>query len=183
MKDRKQDKDRRDSKYLSLILRHDPGKIGIELDENGWVAIDDLLTGLNRKRRGMSRARLEYLVETSDKKRYAISEDGLRISANQGHSVTINLNLAPLEPPETLFHGTVARFLDAINEQGLIKGSRHHVHLSADLETATKVGGRRGRPVILTVQAKAMHDAGHVFYRSDNGVWLTDQVPPEYLDQ
>ncbi len=129
------------SKFMSLVLRHDPGCIGIALDEQGWVAIDDLLAGAARQRVALNRERLETIVATSDKRRFAISDDGLRIRANQGHSVEVDLQLEARQPPEVLFHGTVARFLDSIAQQGLLKGARRHVHLSADRETAC---ARRG---------------------------------------
>lgn len=127
----------------------------------------------------MSRAQLEQVVAGNDKQRFVIEGD--RIRANQGHSVEVDLRLEPVAPPETLYHGTVARSLASIWEKGLVKGSRHHVHLSADPETATKVGARRGKPVILKVNSAGMAAAGFVFYRSANGVWLTDSVPPSFL--
>ncbi|CAN5473210.1 RNA 2'-phosphotransferase [soil metagenome] len=171
------------SKFLSLILRHEPEKIGIALDENGWVEVDVLLAALGSHGRGMDRAGLEKVVAGNDKKRFAFSEDGRRIRANQGHSVEVDLALVPQVPPEKLFHGTVDKFLVAIYAEGLLKGERHHVHLSADLESAAKVGQRRGRPVILEIAASEMHRAGHQFFLSENGVWLTDMVPPKYLQR
>ena len=169
------------SKFLSYVLRHRPDSIGITLDENGWVEIDELLAAAQRHRKELSRARLERVVATNDKKRFTISADGERIRANQGHSVSVDLDLTPAVPPELLYHGTVERFLDSIRTQGLIRGSRHHVHLSPDEKTARRVGSRRGKPVILIVEAARMCEAGHVFYRSENNVWLTDKVPPEFL--
>jgi putative RNA 2'-phosphotransferase len=124
---------------------------------------------------------LEELVVTNDKRRFSISPDGVRIRANQGHSVEVDLGLTPREPPDVLFHGTVAKFLDSIRRSGLIKGNRHHVHMSADEQTAAKVGQRHGKPVILTIEATRMSRVGHAFFQSDNGVWLVDAVPPEYL--
>ncbi len=171
------------SKFLSLVLRHEPEKIGIVLDENGWVEVDVLLTALTAYGRGMERASLERVVVENDKKRFAFSEDGQRIRANQGHSVEVDLALVPQAPPEKLFHGTVDKFLAAIFTQGLVKGERHHVHLSPDLETATKVGLRRGNPVILEIDAAEMHRGGHKFFLSANGVWLTDTVPPQFLQR
>ena len=172
----------RTSKFLSLVLRHQPQKIGIVLDDAGWTDVNALLSALTAHGHAMSRAQLDELVAGSDKQRYALSPDGERIRANQGHSVDVELDLPQVAPPARLYHGTVAEFLGSIREKGLIKGARHHVHMSADLETATKVGGRRGKPVILTVRAEAMADAGHAFFRSANGVWLTDHVPPEFLE-
>ena len=121
------------------------------------------------------------MVRTSDKQRFAISEDGTRIRANQGHSVPVELGLLPQVPPEQLYHGTATRFLDSIRIQGLLRGDRHHVHLSANADTAVKVGSRHGQPVVLIVHAGDMHHAGHVFFRSDNGVWLVAHVPPAFL--
>lgn len=169
------------SKFLSLVLRHHPERAGIVLDEAGWVSVDDLLAGCARCGMVLDRRRLEEIVRDSDKQRFALSEDGTRIRASQGHSVQVALGYVPKEPPEELFHGTVDRFLGSIREKGLVRGSRHHVHLSADRATAQKVGQRRGRAVVLRVRAGAMHRDGHAFYVSDNGVWLTDQVPPAYL--
>ena len=169
------------SKFLSYVLRHHPDAIGIELDANGWVAVDELIKKANASGKRFNRALLDRIVAENDKKRFAFNEDQTLIRASQGHSVEVELSYAPIEPPETLFHGTVAKFMQSIMEQGLIKGSRHHVHLSADLETASKVGQRRGKPVILTVRSGDMHKAGHAFYKSENGVWLTETVPPIYL--
>lgn len=170
------------SKFLSRVLRHDPGRIGIVLDAAGWTEVAALLEAARAHGVELSRAELEELVATSDKQRFALSDDGLRIRANQGHSVEVELELPPAAPPECLFHGTVAAFLPSIRAAGLIRGKRHHVHLSADRETATRVGARRGRPVVLVVHAAAMAAAGHTFYCSANGVWLVDAVPPEFLE-
>ena len=169
------------SKFLSLVLRHRPELIGLELDEQGWCDTAELLAKVNQHGRKLTLAQLQEVVARNNKQRFAFSADGSRIRANQGHSIKVELGLQPQVPPQILFHGTVAAFLPAIRTQGLIKGKRHHVHLSADQETATKVGQRRGQPVILRVNAQAMHEAGHLFYLSENGVWLTDQVPPAYL--
>ena len=170
------------SKFLSLVLRHDPAKIGITLDDAGWTDVATLLTRLAAHGHAISHDELVRVVATSDKQRFALSPDGARIRANQGHSVEVELALPEVSPPARLYHGTVAEFVESIRAKGLIKGARHHVHMSADLETATKVGGRRGKPVILLVRAEAMADAGHVFFRSANGVWLTDHVPPEFVE-
>lgn len=169
------------SKFLSFVLRHQPQAIGITLDSQGWVAVDELLSAAARHGKSISRAQLEEVVATNDKRRFALSNDGVRIRANQGHSVEVDLALTPLAPPELLYHGTVERFLESIRVQGLLRGERHHVHLSPDRETAQRVGQRRGRPVVLVVEAGRMHRDGHVFRRSENGVWLADAVPPEYL--
>ena len=173
----------RTSKFLSLVLRHEPAKIGITLDDAGWTDVGALLAACAAHGVTITRGELEQIVATSDKQRFALSPDGARIRANQGHSVPVELGLLPAEPPARLYHGTVDKFMDSIRATGLAKGERHHVHLSAELATATKVGSRRGLPVILTIRAGEMAAAGHLFYRSENGVWLTDHVPPEYIDR
>ena len=171
----------RDSKFLSFVLRHEPGSIGLSLDAGGWVAIDALLAATRAHGRSLSRALLDEIVATSPKRRFAVSDDGLRIRANQGHSVDVELGLPPAPPPAVLFHGTVAAALPAIVAEGLRKMARHYVHLCPDEATARVVAARRGAPVILRVDAAAMHADGLVFYVSDNGVWLTEHVPPRYL--
>ncbi|WP_172202591.1 RNA 2'-phosphotransferase [Niveibacterium sp. COAC-50] len=170
------------SKFMSLVLRHQPELIGIALDHAGWVAIDELVTRANAAGKPLTHACIREVVATSDKQRFAISDDGLRIRANQGHSVEVELGLAPAEPPDVLLHGTARRFLSAILREGLVKGARHHVHLTTDLGIAGAVGRRYGELVLLSVAAARMRADGHVFYRSDNGVWLTDMVPPRYLE-
>ena len=170
------------SKFLSLVLRHEPERIGIALDANGWVAVDDLLAAAARTGKPISREQLDLVVATNDKKRFAFSPDGARIRASQGHSVEVDLGLPPVVPPERLFHGTATRFLETIRAEGLRPQSRQHVHLSPDKETAVKVGQRHGKPVVLVVLAGAMHRDGNVFYRSDNRVWLTEAVPARYLE-
>ncbi|HET6357681.1 RNA 2'-phosphotransferase [Streptomyces sp. NBC_00879] len=167
------------SKYLSKHLRHQPERIGITLDENGWVAVEELMRAAAAHGFRFTRAELDHVVAVNDKKRFTI--DGTRIRANQGHTVEVDLDLPTAEPPAYLYHGTVARSLDAIRAEGLRPMKRHHVHLSPDRETATRVGARRGRPVVLSVDAGAMHRAGHLFRVSANGVWLADAVPPEFL--
>lgn len=169
------------SKFLSLVLRHRPETIGLTLDPEGWVPVDALLEACRSHGRSIDRALLREVVETNDKKRFSFSPDGTRIRANQGHSVAVDLGLSPVEPPELLYHGTVAKFLASIRQQGLVKGSRQHVHLSKDEATARTVGKRRGRPVVLVVEAGRMALDGRLFYLSANGVWLTDSVPPGFL--
>lgn len=169
------------SKYLAAHLRHRPQRLGLVLDRGGWVGVDELLAASARDGFPVTRAELEHVVATSDKQRYAFDAAGLRIRANQGHSVDVELDLPAATPPEVLFHGTVERFMEAIRREGLRPMGRHDVHLSADEDTARRVGARRGRPVILRVDAAAMHRAGHAFRRSANGVWLASAVPPEYL--
>lgn len=170
------------SKFLSLVLRHSPATIGITLDSQGWVSVEELLTKARHHGTTISPELLERVVRENDKQRFALSDDGLRIRANQGHSVAVDLQLTATAPPEYLYHGTVARFLDSIRSEGLRPGSRQHVHLSPDRETASKVGSRRGRPVILVVRAAELHRAGFSFFVSENGVWLADRVPPQYID-
>ncbi len=171
------------SRHIALVLRHKPESAGLTLDPNGWVPVADLLAAL-----GITRAALDHVVENNDKSRFAIAAgpDGVdRIRASQGHSarVGVELGLDPASPPAVLFHGTPAVNAASIERDGLRAGRRAHVHLSADLPTAVRVGGRRSADVlVLRVDAAAMHAAGHVFHRSDNGVWLTGAVPPTYLE-
>lgn len=169
------------SKFLSLVLRHKPQAIGLTLDGEGWVDVDDLLTACEQHGRSITREILDEVVATNDKKRFAFSPDGRSIRASQGHSVQVNLGLAPRQPPELLYHGTVAKVLDSIRRDGLRRGRRHHVHLSGDEKTASLVGQRRGKPVVLAIEAGRMFRDGHVFYQSDNGVWLANSVPARYL--
>jgi putative RNA 2'-phosphotransferase len=169
------------SKFLSLVLRHRPDVIGIALDAEGWVFVEDLLAACAQHGRAITREQLDAVVRTNDKQRFAFSADGSRIRANQGHSLPVDWGLVPVEPPELLYHGTVPRFLESIRRDGLTKGNRHHVHRSPDMQTATKVGQRRGRPIVLVIEAGRMFRDGHNFYRSENGVWLRDAVPPAYL--
>ena len=169
----------RHSKRLSYVLRHNPGSVGLTLGPHGWVGIDDLLRALAEHGHPLSRATLDTVVETSGKKRFEVQGD--RIRAAQGHSVPLDLGLAPQQPPATLWHGTVERFLPSIMAEGLRPRARTHVHLSPDRATARAVGARRGRPVILAVDAGDLHAAGHLFYRAANGVWLTGHVPPHAL--
>lgn len=173
--------DVRKSKFLSLVLRHEPEKIGVQLDENGWIDVEVLLAALAAHGKPLSRAELDQLVRENDKRRFAFNSDGRRIRANQGHSVEVDLALEAQTPPEKLYHGTVEKFLTSIFRGGLLKGERHHVHLSPNLETAVKVGERRGKPIILEIASGQMHREGHSFFVSGNGVWLVDQVPPQYL--
>jgi putative RNA 2'-phosphotransferase len=166
-----------------MVLRHQPGKIGICLDQNGWVDVSELLDACRKHGVYLDRKILERIVETNDKKRFSFSEDGQKIRANQGHSVPIDLDLKPLEPPTRLYHGTAEHFLPSIRKKGLVKGKRHHVHLSLDPVTARKVGKRHGKPVILQILAKEMYQDGYTFFQSANGVWLTEFVPVRYLKE
>ena len=174
-------RDVRISKFLALVLRHDPGRIGIELDAHGWAGIDDLLSAAHAHGLPITEDELRAVVRDNDKQRYALDDGRRRIRANQGHSIGVDLGLEPTRPPPRLYHGTIARALPEITEHGLRPMGRRHVHLSADVETAIRVGRRRGPAVVVTVDSAAMSAAGHVFYRSRNGVWLTDAVPPRYL--
>lgn len=174
---------KRTGKFISLILRHSPQKVGIELDNAGWASVDELLAGLAKKGHRISVDQLEEIVETNDKKRYRFNDDKTRICANQGHSLSLALELDEMIPPEVLYHGTTTRFIPSIQEQGLIKGKRHHVHLSQDKATAKNVGSRHGVPVILAIASGIMHRAGYTFYCSENGVWLVDDVPTQYFSQ
>lgn len=169
------------SKFLSLILRHQPEIIGLVLDENGWADVNELIRKMNEHGEPVTIDLLEIVVSSNDKKRFAFNEDHSRIRASQGHSVEVDLSLEPQVPPDILFHGSIDDFMDAIKEQGLQKMSRQHVHLSNDRDTAKKVAGRRGKPVILIIKALEMHKKGFSFYLSENAVWLTSQVPPDFI--
>ena len=172
------------SKFLSFVLRHHPESIGITLDSQGWANIDTLLAQAAQHNRPISREQLLDIVATNPKKRFTLSSDQTQIRAAQGHSTAqVAIAHSPVVPPATLYHGTATRFLDSIRSQGLIAGSRHHVHLSADIPTAQKVGQRHGKPIVLRIHAAAMHAAGHAFYLSDNQVWLTDHVPAPYISE
>lgn len=170
------------SKFLSLILRHSPQTVQIQLDENGWANVDELITKCAKQKHIFTFKELEEVVATNDKKRFIFNEDKTKIRANQGHSIAIDLALQPQTPPDYLYHGTVSKFLNDIKKDGLLKMSRQHVHLSAEKETAIKVGSRRGLPVILIVQSSKMHQDGYSFYLSENGVWLTDHIPSNYIE-
>ncbi|WP_025143090.1 RNA 2'-phosphotransferase [Pedobacter jeongneungensis] len=170
------------SKLLSYILRHSPETIKLKLDENGWAEVNELIAKFDLYELTLDFELLEYVVENNDKKRFAFNADKTKIRANQGHSISVELNLNETEPLEHLYHGTVEKFLPDIKTQGLQKMSRQHVHLSADKEIANKVGGRRGKSVILIINSGAMHRAGYKFYLSANNVWLTDVVPAEYIE-
>jgi len=172
----------RRSKFLSLVLRHEPEKIGLKLDSAGWVEVEELLAACGRFGRPLTLEALREVVAANEKKRFAFSDDGRSIRASQGHSVDVDLGYTPQPPPAKLFHGTAARFVDSIQRGGLLKGERHHVHLSTDETTARKVGQRRGESVILTVDAAAMTTKAHQFFVSENGVWLTDHVSVEFIE-
>lgn len=169
------------SKFLSLVLRHQPELIGLELDANGWTDVNELITKAASQKAVLTPDLIRTLVRDSDKQRFALSEDGKRIRANQGHSVEVDLGYAPGQPPSVLFHGTAERNLPSILEKGLVRGARHHVHLSDNRETAMKVGQRHGKPVVLVVESRVMHAQGIPFFQSANGVWLTEHVAARFL--
>jgi putative RNA 2'-phosphotransferase len=169
------------SRYLSRHLRHQPERLGLTLQPGGWVDVEELLSACAAHEFALSADELREVVARNDKQRYSFDESGTRIRANQGHTVEVDLGLEPADPPAALFHGTASRSVDAILRDGLEPRGRHHVHLSPDMETASRVGARHGRPVVLEVDATAMAADGHVFFVTANGVWLTDAVPPRYL--
>jgi len=174
--------EQRISRFLALVLRHDPASIGLKLDPHGWASIDDLINCLAAHGKSISLTGLENIVASNNKKRFAFSEDKTAIRASQGHSVDIDLKLTPKSPPEVLYHGTATRFMNCIEQEGLCKMSRQHVHLSSDVRTAHDVGRRHGKAIILEVAARLMESHNFKFFQSDNGVWLTDSVPPDYLN-
>lgn len=169
------------SRYLSKHLRHQPDRLGIKLLPGGWVAVDELLAACQKNAFPISWTQLEEVVANNDKQRFSFDSTGTLIRANQGHSVEVDLQLEPVIPPDVLYHGTGTGAVAAILQTGLSKMSRHHVHLSQDIAIARAVGARHGKPVVLAVDAVAMHQAGYAFYCSDNGVWLVDSVPSEYI--
>jgi putative RNA 2'-phosphotransferase len=172
---------KRISKNLSYVLRHRPDSIGLELEMNGWVAVERLLAAFETHGQTISLDVLKQVVTNSDKRRFEFSDDGLRIRARQGHSVEVDLGYQPAAPPNVLYHGTAIQNLGPIFEKGLLKGKRHHVHLSTNKETMIRVGMRHGKPVLLTIDSAQMHADGYEFFVTGNDVWLTDHVPPKYL--
>ncbi len=171
----------RTSRFLSFVLRHEPKRIGLALDANGWADIGELIEKAGAHGMALTRELIAEVVATSDKQRFAIDATGARIRANQGHSVDIDLDLEPRVPPETLFHGTGEKSVAAIRIEGLKRRERQHVHLSPDEQTAIRVGQRHGKPVVLRIAAARMRERGHAFFLSTNGVWLTDCVPAEFI--
>lgn len=174
---------KRISKFLSLILRHQPETIQLKLDENGWAEVNELITKSAKGRMHFTFKELEEVVETNNKKRFAFNEDKTKIRASQGHSIDVDLALNTVQPPDFLYHGTAETNISSILENGIEKRSRQHVHLSADKETATKVGMRHGKPIILTIRTGDMHNDGILFYLSANNVWLTDFVEAKYISK
>jgi putative RNA 2'-phosphotransferase len=171
------------SKFLSYVLRHNPADIGVELDEHGWVNINELIDKSNNKGRNITRELLDEVVQTNDKQRFAISKDGLSIRANQGHSLKINLDLPPLSPPTILLHGTAKKSIAAIRANGLKKMARHHVHLTENREVASAVGKRYGKLIMLEIDSEKMFEDGFIFFKTANGVWLVESVPVEYIKE
>ena len=168
------------SKYLSMILRHRPEVAGITLDEHGWADVEELIAGIKKTQR-FNREMLEEIVRTDQKQRYSFNEEKTLIRANQGHSIPVDVELAQVEPPEILWHGTGENYVASIDKSGLLPKGRLYVHLSDDYETAVKVGSRHGKPVVYQIKSAQMAAEAHVFYRSVNGVWLIKSVPVEYL--
>jgi putative RNA 2'-phosphotransferase len=171
------------SKFISLVLRHQPETIGLKLDENGWADVTALINKMSVAGTVIDIQTLKEIVDTNDKKRFAFNEDMTMIRASQGHSIEVDLDLQPVTPPEILYHGTAEKNIESIFRTGLQKQIRQHVHLSINIETARAVGGRHGKPVVLNINAKAMQQAGFLFYLSENNVWLTNEVPPQYISQ
>lgn len=171
---------RETSKFIALILRHKPETIGITLDEHGWANVDELIEGVNMTY-PLTMEELEEIVRTDEKRRYSFNDDKTLIRANQGHSIPVDVELKEVHPPKYLYHGTGEKYVPSIDIQGLIPKSRLYVHLSGDIETAVKVGSRHGKPVVYRVSAEQMVEAGMLFYKSVNGVWLTKNVPARYL--
>ena len=169
------------SKFLSLVLRHKPERIGLSLDQGGWAKVDELLLKVNQAGVSLNKDLLQWVVDNNDKQRFCFSQDRQRIRANYGHSLPVDLDFAPSKPPEFLFHGTATRFVESIKRLGLVPKKRNHVHLSPDQQTALKVGGRHGQPIVLTIQTGRMYECGFHFFRSTNGIWLTERVPAEYI--
>lgn len=170
------------SKFISLVLRHKPEEIGLQLDEHGWADVEELIEKMNRKGGRLDREKLNEIVETNEKKRFAFNDDKTKIRASQGHSIEVDVQLPVAIPPDVLYHGTAQKNLDSILMQGLVKGNRLHVHLSDNYKTATHVGQRHGKPVVLVINAKGMSEAGIPFYLSANGVWLVENhIATQYL--
>ena len=169
------------SKSFSYVLRHRPDTLGIELDDAGWIGVDTLLAAFAKQNKAYTRSEVDRMVAGNSKQRFEFSDDGTRIRARQGHSLTVDLGYTPSPPPDVLFHGTAQRFLPAILREGLTKQNRHHVHLSTDQQTMLAVAQRHGKPVLLRIDAAGMHVAGYAFFVTGNDVWLTDHVPPDAL--
>lgn len=169
------------SKFLSLVLRHKPQTVGLSLDQGGWAKVDEVLDKAKETGVSVTRELLQQVVKQSEKQRFSLTEDGLRIRANYGHSIPVDLGLEPLMPPEFLFHGTAKHSLDSIERQGIVPKKRNYVHLSPDKHTAVRVGKRHGKAIVLIIQAGRMYEHGFQFFRSVKGIWLTEKIPSEYI--
>jgi putative RNA 2'-phosphotransferase len=169
------------SKFLSLVLRHKPERIGLTLDQGGWAKVDELLRKANQAGVSLNKDLLQWVVDNNDKQRFCFSLDRQRIRANYGHSIPADLDFAPSKPPESLFHGTATRFVESIKRQGLVPRKRNYVHLSPDHQTAITVGLRHGKPIVLIIQAGRMYECGFQFFCSTDGIWLTERVPAEHI--
>jgi putative RNA 2'-phosphotransferase len=169
------------SKFLSLVLRHKPERIGLSLDQGGWAKVDELLLKVNQAGVSLNKDLLQWVVDNNDKQRFCFSQDRQRIRANYGHSLPVDLDFVPSKPPDFLFHGTATRFVESIKRLGLVPKKRNYVHLSPDQQTALTVGGRHGKPIVLTIQTGRMYECGFHFFPSANGIWLTERVPAEHI--
>lgn len=170
------------SKFLSLILRHKPEELGIKLDREGWASVEEILEKMQARGMQVNLSMIQEVVRENNKQRFKLSQDCTQIRANQGHSIKVDLGFTPIKPPEQLFHGTALRNKESILEKGILKGSRQFVHLSAEKETALNVGKRHGKPILLKINTDQMAKDGIPFYRSENGVWLTEHVLPKYIE-
>ena len=169
------------SKFLSYILRHNPGALDLTLEPGGWADVDTLIERARADGQSLSRSRLRHVLDAGDKTRFTLSDDGTKIRANYGHSIDVNLDLTPTPPSGPLYHGTARHALSSIRDDGLTPQSRQYVHLSPTREEARTVGQRHGPPVVLSIDAPALHEAGHTLYRSTDTVWLTRHVPPSFI--
>lgn len=168
------------SKFISRILRHHPESIGIQLDEHGWARVDELIAGIAKTRK-FDMEMLEEIVRTDSKQRYSFNENKTLIRANQGHSIHVDVELEQKIPPTSCGTAPEKNMWNPLTKSGLIPKSRLYVHLSKDIDTARTVGRRHGKPVIYRIDAKSMSADGYLFYLSTNGVWLTKEVPVQYL--
>jgi len=171
------------SKFLSYVLRHHPQEIGLSVDENGWASVDELIQKAGADGKNLSREKLHTIIDHGEKQRFILTDDEQFIRAGYGHSIDVDLQLHPQEPPEILYHGTAQKNVEAILAGGLHAGNRNFVHLSAREADAKQVGSRHGTPVILEIRAAAMSDGGYEFYQSESepDIWLTERVPAEFV--
>lgn len=169
------------SKFISFILRHNKGEVDIKVDEHGWCNVEELIGVVAERNKGFNMAMLERIVAEDSKNRYSFNDDKTLIRANQGHSIAVDLDLKPVKPPTVLYHGTASRFLDNIKKDGIKSMSRNHVHMSDSIENAFNIGKRHGHPIVLEIDTESMYKDKYNFYRSENGVWLTDFVPEKYI--